>query len=132
MQLTLFRGATALLYFGPLLAGLGGAGWPFVPGFLAVFVLFLNIVRPSLFRRMISDWTDPGAWIPLFTQVLVQLLLIVVCFAVGRGLGGVVQSMPPISPYWALALSFLAIPLCRWLAIQPDPSAPASDAASKR
>lgn len=121
MQLTLFRGATALLYLGPLFAGLGGAGWAFVPWFFVVFLTYLFIVRRSLFPRQIGDLAKSSVLVPLLGQALSQLLLIMICFAIGRGLGGILGVTLAISPIWALSLSFLAIPLCRWLAIQPMP-----------
>jgi hypothetical protein len=121
MQMTLFRGATALLYLGPLFAGLAGFGWGLVPGFLAIFLLYLFVIRRSVFPRRAADWTDRDLMLRLLTQGLVQLLLIVLCFAIGRGLGGVIGAVVPFSPFWTLALSFVAVPLCRWLAIQPMP-----------
>ena len=132
MHLTLFRGATALLYLGPLFAGLAGFGWALVPAFLAIFLMYLFVVRRSLFPRKSADWTDMGVVIPLLTQTLVQLLLIVLCFAVGRGLGGVVGAVPPFSPLWTLAVSFLSVPLCRWLAIQALPTDTSPDAPTAR
>ena len=132
MHLTLFRGATALLYLGPLFAGLAGFGWVLVPAFLAIFLLNLFVVRRSLFPRKSGDWTETGVLIPLLTQTLVQLLLIVLCFAIGRGLGGVVGAVPAFSPLWTLAVSFLSVPLCHWLAIQALPTDPDPDAPSAR
>lgn len=121
MQFTLFRGATALLYLGPLLAGLAGFGWALVPGFLAIFLTYLFVIRRSLFPRKMADWGRFDALLPLISQSFVQLLLIVVCFGIGRGLGGVVGALPPFSALWTLAVSFLAVPLCRFLAIQQLP-----------
>ena len=132
MHLTLFRGATALLYLGPLFAGLAGFGWALVPAFLAIFLMYLFVVRRSLFPRKSADWTDMGVVIPLLTQTLVQLLLIVLCFAIGRGLGGVVGAVPPFSPLWTLAVSFLSVPLCRWLAIQALPTDTSPDVPTAR
>ncbi len=132
MHLTLFRGATALLYLGPLFAGLAGFGWALVPAFLAIFLMYLFVVRRSLFPRKSADWTDMGLVIPLLTQTLVQLLLIVLCFAIGRGLGGVVGAVPPFSPLWTLAVSFLSVPLCRWLAIQALPTDTSPDVPTAR
>ncbi len=132
MHLTLFRGATALLYLGPLFAGLAGFGWALVPAFLAIFLMYLFVVRRSLFPRKSADWTDMGLVIPLLTQTLVQLLLIVLCFGIGRGLGGVVGAVPPFSPLWTLAVSFLSVPLCRWLAMQALPTDTSPDVPTAR
>lgn len=128
MQLTLFRGATALLYLGPLFAGMGGAGWGAVLAFFMVFLAYLFIVRRSLFPNRLADLAKTDLLIPLLGQALMQLLLIAVCFAIGRGLGGVLGLSTPISATWALGLSFLAIPLCRWLVLQPMPD----DASARR
>jgi hypothetical protein len=46
-KLRLLMGTTALLYLGPLLAGLRGFGWPVVPVFAAIFVLWLIVLRPA-------------------------------------------------------------------------------------
>lgn len=132
VHLTLFRGANALLYLGPLLAGLSGFGWALVPGFLAIFLMYLFVVRRSLFPRKSGDWTDMSVVIPLLTHTLVQLLLIVLCFAIGRGLGGIVGALPAFSPLWTLAVSFLSVPLCRWLAIQSLPTVTGPDAPTAR
>ena len=121
MHLTLFRGATALLYLGPLLAGLGGFGWMLVPGFLGIFTTYLFVVRRSIFPRKAADWADGSLALRLVNQILTQLLLIVICFAIGRGLGGVLDVLPAFSALWTLAVSFVAIPLCRWFEIQPLP-----------
>lgn len=120
MQLLAFRAATALLYLGPLLAGLSGFGWELVPGFVVVFLMYLFVVRRSLFPSRGADWADGAFMVRSVTQILVQTFLIVICFAVGRGLGGVVGSLPDFSPIWTLAISFLAVPLSRLLAMQPD------------
>lgn len=122
MQPTLFRGATALLYLGPLFAGLGGFGWSLVPAFSGIFLTYLFVIRRSLFPRKSADLINPVLLVPLISQSLVQVLLIVLCFAIGRGLGGIVGAIPPFSALWTLALSFTAVPLCRWLAIQPMPT----------
>ena len=45
-RLRLLMGATALLYLGPVLAGLGGFGWSVVPVFTAIFLLWLIVLRP--------------------------------------------------------------------------------------
>ncbi len=92
-------------------------------------MLYLYVVRHSLFPRTTAEWTQINKVVPLASQCLVQLLLIVMCFAIGRGLGGIVGIKPPISLTWALGLSFLAVPLCRLIAIQPLPtSGPAAKA----
>lgn len=92
-RITLLRVATALLYLGPLLAGLAGAGWTMVPIFAALFLLWLILLHPA--------FASERAWLPKLERVLVQTLLVVVFFGLGRGIGGVVGvsfGLPSWSP----------------------------------
>lgn len=114
-RLRLLKGATALLYFGPLLAGLGGFGWAVVPVFAAIFLLWLVILRPNLWPRVWAEWTRPEALITLAAQTAVQVLLVTLCFGVGRGIGGVLGALPPFPLMLPIAVSFLSIPLCRMI-----------------
>ena len=114
-RLRLLKGATALLYFGPLLAGLGGFGWSVIPIFLALFLLWLFILRPQQWPRTLADWSRPEALIALLTQSLVQLLLVAVSLGIGRGIGGVLGVMPAIPLMLPVAVSFLSIPLARMI-----------------
>lgn len=114
-RLRWMQGATALLYFGPLLAGLGGFGWSVVPVFAAIFVLWLFILRPQQWPRRLSDWQRPEALVTLASQLAVQLLLVLVCFGIGRGIGGVLGALPPFPLMLPVAISFLSIPICRMI-----------------
>jgi hypothetical protein len=123
-RLRLMMGATALLYLGPLLAGLAGFGWALLPAFTAIFVLWLIVLRPHQWPRRPADWTGAVA-LRAAGHVLVQVLLVAVCFGVGRGIGGVLGVTPALPLALPLALSFLAIPLCRlvwdpWKAAELD------------
>ncbi len=112
-RLRLMMGATALLYLGPLLAGLGGFGWQTVPAFVAIFLLWTLILRPSTWPKTRADWQNPAALTRLLTQSTMQVLLVSICFGIGRGLGGVMATLPPFPVLLPIAISFLAIPLCR-------------------
>lgn len=112
-QLRLLKGATALLYFGPLLAGLGGAGWAIVPVFAGIFLLWLIILRPQEFPQTLAEWSRPEALVACCARMAVQLLLVLVLFGVGRGIGGVLGSLPNIPYMLPIGISFLAIPLAR-------------------
>lgn len=112
-RLRLLMGATALLYFGPLMAGLGGFGWAILPVFVAIFLLWLFILRPHQWPRNAADWARSEAWITLITQVAVQTLLVAVLFGVGRGIGGVFAALPSFPTMLPIAISFLSIPLAR-------------------
>lgn len=112
-RLKLLQAASALLYFGPLLAGLGGFGWSQVPVFVVIFVLWLIILRPHQWPFHIVNWAKTEALVTLAAQTATQALLVVVLFGVGRGLGGVFDFIPPVPTFLPVALSFLAIPICR-------------------
>lgn len=112
-KLRIVMAATALLYLGPLLAGLGGYGWSMVPAFTLLFVLWLIVMRPQLWPRELSAWTRPEVIVAALAQVMVQVLLIVICFGIGRGIGGVAGVLPMLSPLFPLAVSLLSIPLTR-------------------
>ncbi len=105
--------ANALLYFGPLLAGLGGFGWGFVAVFTAIFVLWLLILQPMEFPINRAEWLSTDAWIAVSARAAVQLLLVVVLFGIGRGIGGILGAIPAFPVMLPLAISFLSIPLAR-------------------
>ena len=136
---TLLMAAMALLYFGPLLAGLSGAGWPAVYAFAVIFTLWLIVLRPQAWPRDAAQWRDPTVLIHALTQVVAQCLLVAVLFGVGRGIGGALGAVASWPAWFPLSLSFLSVPLARliwdpWmaekvdrlaedtLATQPDPA----------
>ena len=112
-RLRLLMGATALLYAGPLMAGLGGFGWAVVPAFCAMFLLWQFILRPHQWPRHPADWATPAALITLITQIAVQTLLVAILFGIGRGIGGTLGTLPPFPLLLPVAVSFLSIPLAR-------------------
>lgn len=115
-RMRLVKGAAALLYLGPLLAGLSGFGWGMVVSFTAIFVVWLMVLRPEQWPSSPSEWLSSQALLAAFAQVLSQLLLVAVLFAIGRGLGGLADiGAMTVDPLLPLSISFLAIPLCRML-----------------
>lgn len=114
-RLRWMQGATALLYLGPLLAGLGGFGWSVVPVFAAIFMLWLFILRPQQWPRRLADWARSEALVALAAQAAVQILLVLVCFGIGRGIGGVLGALPPFPLMLPVGVSFLSIPICRMI-----------------
>jgi hypothetical protein len=112
-RLRMLMGATALLYIGPLMAGLGGYGWAIVPVFLAMFLLWLFILRPQLWPRDFHEWTQYQAWVTFGTTAAMQLLLVAMLFGIGRGIGGTLGVTLPLGPMLPISISFLAIPLAR-------------------
>lgn len=115
-RMRLVKGATVLLYIGPLIAGLCSFGWDMVAPFTAIFVVWLMILRPEQWPSSPDEWLTGRAWLAGLAQVLSQIVLVAVLFAIGRGLGGLagigVVTLNPILP---LSVSFVAIPLCRML-----------------
>lgn len=114
-RMRLLRGATALLYIGPLLAGFCGFGWGMVAPFVAVFVVWLMVLRPEQWPATPDEWLTGPAWLAALTQVLSQVLLVSVLFAIGRGFGGIAGYLPMVSPYVPLTMSIVAIPISRVL-----------------
>lgn len=115
IRLRLLKGATALLYVGPLFAGLSGFGWGMVPPFVGIFVVWLMVLRPEQWPATPQEWLTLPAWGAALTQVLSQILLVAVLIAAGRGIGAVGGFLPVVNPIFPLAVSFLAIPICRML-----------------
>jgi hypothetical protein len=115
MRARLLKGATALLYFGPLLAGLGGYGWVMVPSFVAIFVLWQMIVRPHNWPTSLTELGQKELWVGIAAQISVQVLLVVGCFGIGRGIGGALGAVPMYAPALPLSVSFLSIPFSRLL-----------------
>ncbi len=114
-RLRLLKGAQALLYVGPLFAGLTGLGWGMVAPFVAVFVVWLMVLRPEQWPATAEEWMTPHGLGAAITQLLSQIALVTILLAVGRGLGGIADFLPQINPLFPLAVSFMAIPLCRVL-----------------
>lgn len=124
IRMRLLKGANVLLYVGPLVAGMSGFGWGMVASFTAIFILWLLILRPEQWPASREEWHSGSAWLSVLTLVLSQVALICVLFAVGRGIGALAGYIPMLTPAVPLAISFLAIPLCRMLW---DPRTAASD-----
>ncbi len=112
-RLRLLRAATALLYLGPLLAGLMGQGWDQVAVFAVIYLLRSVILRPQLWPARLADLSRSEALVPLASVVATQVLLVVVCFAIGRGIGGVLGVKPGLPWFLPVALAFLSVPLSR-------------------
>lgn len=115
-RMRLVKGATALLYIGPLLAGLCGFGWDMVASFTAIFVVWLMVLRPEQWPSTPSEWLTGPAWLAAAAQVLSQVLLVGILFGIGRGLGGLADiGALAVNPVLPLSVSFVSIPLCRML-----------------
>lgn len=125
----LLMAANGLLYFGPLLAGLAGFGWGLVLVFTAIFVLWLVILQPYEFPVNRAEWMSPDAWVAVSARAAVQLLFVALLFGVGRGIGGILGSVPGFPAMLPLGISFLSVPLARliwdpWAQPAQQPAAP--------
>jgi hypothetical protein len=107
------RLATGLLYVGPLLAGLSGQGWAMMPVFLGIFLLSSVIMQPDMWPRSRADLARSEAAVALASLVATQALLVVVLFAFGRGIGGLMAFQPALPVYLPAALSLASVPLAR-------------------
>ncbi|MFN3824859.1 MAG: hypothetical protein ACK4RN_12825 [Pseudorhodobacter sp.] len=106
-------GAMALMYFGPLLAGLDNHGFAVVPAFAAIFVVWLIVLEPRRFPRNLKDWKIRQTQLTVVSRSALQVLLVLVLFGIGRGIGGAAGVVVDIPVALPLAMSFLAIPLAR-------------------
>lgn len=114
LRVRLLQAANVALYMGPLLAGLGGYGWSMVLPFVLIFSLWLALSRPHQWPQNNRDWLVPQVLVVVAAQVLVQLLLVVLCLGIGRGIGGVLGYLPVFQPLLPVTISFLAITLLRF------------------
>ena len=113
LRLRVLQIATACLYLGPLLAGLSDYGWSVVPVFVLIFLLWLIVLRPQEWPQSRADWMQPDHWLAVAARTVVQVLLVVLCFGVGRGLAGV-AGVNPVLPFMGpVFLSLIAVPMAR-------------------
>lgn len=89
--------ATALLYIAPMLAGLAGFGWGVLPVFLVIFLAWIFVTQPK-------QRPAPG-------RVLVMAALVLVCMALGRGIGGMMGTLPPLPAWMPILIGAAALPL---------------------
>lgn len=106
-------GALALLYCGPILAGLAGSDPAALWLFALFFIFWVVVLEPGQFPRSQSDWRRPGIWLAVASRCCLQLLVLGLLFGIGRGIGGVYDTTPEISTALPPAISFMAIPLAR-------------------
>lgn len=109
----LLRAFMTLLYLGPLIAGLMGQGWEQVGLFALVFTLWSVILRPHLWPARPSELFRGEAVVAMAALIATQVLLVALCFGIGRGIGGVLGVEPKLPFYLPLAISVLSIPLSR-------------------
>ncbi len=120
----MFMFCAGMLYFGAMLAGLGGYGWSVVPVYAGLFLMWIVILRPDIrdARRfgLGRRRPTPRRLARVALRTATQVVLVVFCFILGRGVGGVTGHLPHVPLGLALGLSFLALPLVRLLQSGPD------------
>ena len=115
-RLVLLSLTGALLYIGPFLAGLAGASIALLPVFAAIFVIWVALMRPAVWAKATQSGTPLGLAIYLSGLTVIQLLLVVVCFALGRGLSVLIGDVVALPLWLPPALSLAALPLGRLIA----------------
>ena len=115
LRYRLFLISTALLYMGPLVAGLAGFGWQMIAEFTAIFMLWLVVMRPAMWPEAVADWGNRRVLARFMFWAVIQAVIVAFCFAIGRGIGGTAGTLPPM-PVWVPPLmSLLAVPVSRIL-----------------
>lgn len=109
----LIQATNVLLYMGPLLAGLAGFGAAYLPPFVALFMLWLVMLRPHKWPQRFGEWLTLRAGLAALTLLCSQILFVALLFGVGRGIGGVLGYVPLFNPLLPVALSLVALPLLR-------------------
>lgn len=101
MRSSLFSFMAAMLYAGPFLAGLSGAPETLVAVFVGIFTLWVTVMRPSIWRAISVEGTPLALALHIGSVTLLQSLLVILCFAVGRGISvliGTTLNIPGILP----------------------------------
>lgn len=115
----MFMFCAALLYFGAMLAGLSGYSWQMVPTFVALFLMWLAILHPEVMPQTLADWLRLRTLLRITTGVTTQVALVVFCFGLGRGVGGILGTVPHLPLGLTVGVSFLALPFLRMLRTEP-------------
>lgn len=113
LKTRLFMICTGMLYFGAMLAGMAGYGWGVIAAFVGVFFGWLLLLSPDMFPTTLTGWIRGENVLRNTVRLAVQLALVVFCFALGRGVGGVAGMLPALPLAATLGLSFLALPAAR-------------------
>lgn len=111
--------ATALLYAGPLVAGLGGSGWAMAPAFVLVFLLWQVLQHPRDWHRTPLRWRAAPRLTGALLRIAVLAGLVALLFGFGRGIGGVLGHLPAMPAAAPLLASLMAVPLARLAGMGP-------------
>lgn len=127
LRMTFLSLLAALLYVGPFLAGLANAPVAMLPVFAAVFMVWVMVMRPSVWAAATSKGAPAILAARLGILTLFQVLLVLVSFGMGRGLTILLDGTLAIPMWLPPVLSIIAIPLGR-LVWTPVQDAAATDA----
>lgn len=108
---------TGALYFGAMLAGLAGYGWALIFVFAAIFFIGLAVQTPSIWPAHLADWMHHETISRNGLRIAIQLVLVIFCFAMGRGVGGVAGTLPGVPLALPLGISLASLPLTRMLRV---------------
>lgn len=100
----------AMLYAGPLLAGLAGAPEALVVVFVGIFTLWVVVMRPAIWKAISAEGAPLALALHLGSVTVLQSLLVIFCFAIGRGIAvllGATLAIPPILPVLLSAAALL-------------------------
>lgn len=120
MRSSLFSFMAAMLYAGPFLAGLSGAPETLVAVFVGIFTLWVAVMRPAIWKAIAAEGTPLALAVHIGSVTLLQSLLVILCFALGRGIAvltGTPLDIPGILP---VLLSAGALILARVLWQAPE------------
>lgn len=113
LRFKIYSALAGMLYFGPLLAGLAGTTELALPVFVAVFTLWVVVMRPAIWARVTQEGTPLALAVYLAGITLMQILLVILCFGLGRGLSALLGATLAV-PYWLpVLMSALALPVAR-------------------
>ena len=111
LQSKLYSLLAAMLYAGPLLAGLTGAPEALVVVFVGIFTLWVVVMRPAIWKAISAEGTPFALALHLGSVTLLQSLLVILCFAIGRGIAvlmGATLAIPGILPVLLSAGALIA------------------------
>lgn len=100
---------SALLYSGPLYAGLAGYGFATLPLFAAFLMAWLFVVRPGDWPETREDWRVPRAVAWPMLVFAVQMVVAGFCLAMGRAIGGMYAMTLPMPLAVPAGLAVLGI-----------------------
>ena len=113
-EIRIRRLSAALLYAGPLLAGIGDFSPNILPPLLVLFVLWQILRHPEAWPELPGHWLSRQALVPGLMLLCSQLLFVLLLYIIGRGLGAVLGAGLTISPVAVALISLAALPVLRY------------------